>query len=179
MTAELSNVDEISLMFEAARSFIGGAKIIIVSEGIEENGLIRTPTLPVIICAAIAVEIELKAILKLQGISRPKGDGHDLDVLFCSLPAEHQRGLLEFQLTYTGMSPDAARVALTEVRNVFKEWRYAYEHSTLATAPGFLYHFALALSEYIKVNASIERSENGWRHVSGDSPGSPISHPRQ
>ena len=84
-------------MFEAARSFIGGAKIIIVSEGIEENGLIRTPTLPVIICAAIAVEIELKAILKLQGISRPKGDGHDLDVLFCSLPAEHQRGLLEFK----------------------------------------------------------------------------------
>ena len=149
-------------MFEAARSFIGGAKIIIDSNGIEENGVKKHPTLPVIVCSAIAVEIALKALLKLNGLPRPKGDGHDLKQLFEALPAPLQIELLEFQVTYTDFPASRARQMLYEEKDVFKTWRYAYEKSSLATAPAFLFGLALALSEYIKSKTPIERSENGW-----------------
>ena len=55
-------IDSVSLMFEAARSLIGGAKIIVASNGIEEGGVAKHPTLPVVICSVIAIEI---------GIGRP------------------------------------------------------------------------------------------------------------
>ena len=156
------HVDEVSLMFEAARSFIGGAKIIIDSDGIEEDGVNRHPTLPVIVCLAIAIEIELKALLKLSSLSRPRGDGHDLKVLFEALPDSVQVELLEFQIAYTDFSASHAKEMLDEGKDVFKKWRYAYEKSTLETAAAFLFGFALALSEYIKSKTSIERSDNGW-----------------
>jgi len=162
MESDDQKIDEVSLMFEAARSFIGGAKIIIDGDGIEENGVKKHPTLPVIVCSAIAVEIALKALLKLSGIPRPKGDGHDLKLLFEALPTSLQIELLEFQVAYTDFSAPLARQMLYEEKDVFKTWRYAYEKSTLATAPAFLFGLALALSEYIKSTTPIERSENGW-----------------
>ena len=162
MKPSISNIDEMSLMFEAARSFIGGAKIIIASDGIEENGVVRHPTLPTIMCSAIAIEIELKALLKLHNLPRPPGDGHDLQVLFEALPAALQLELLQFQLSYTKVAAEDARRTLYEERNVFKTWRYPYEKATLTTIPAFLFDFALALSEHIKSTANIERSENGW-----------------
>jgi hypothetical protein len=153
-------------MFEAVRSFLAGAKIIIASDGIEENEVARVPTLPVIVCSAIAVEIALKAILKLRGISRPRGDGHDLHQLFSMLDKEEQNAILNFQQDYTGLPANQARLALTSAKDVFKTWRYAYEQATLETTPEFIFHFGLALSEYIQLNAVIERSSNGWKLLS-------------
>lgn len=155
-------IDEVSLMFEAARSFIGGAKIIIDSDGVQENDVARQPTLPVIVCSAIAIEIELKALLKLRDLPRPSGDGHDLKLLFEALSPELQLELLQFQFNYTGISEEAARRTLYEEKDVFKTWRYAYEKPSMETAPAFLFGFALALSDYIKSKAQIKRSENGW-----------------
>lgn len=160
-------IDEVSLMFEAARSFIGGAKIIIASDGIQEDDVARQPTLPVIMCSAIAIEIELKTLLKLRDIPRPSGDGHDLKLLFEALPLDVQRELLQFQFTYTGIPEEAAKRTLYEEKDVFKTWRYAYEKCTLETAPAFLFDFAVALSDYIKSKAQIERSENGWLSLAG------------
>jgi len=91
MKSDDQKIDEVSLMFEAARSFIGGAKIIIDGDGIEENGVKKHPTLPVIVCSVIAVEIALKALLRLNGLPRPTGDGHDLKQLF----EAHPDGLLQ------------------------------------------------------------------------------------
>jgi hypothetical protein len=155
-------IDDVSLMFEAARSFIGGAKIIIESSGIQENNVARYPTLPVIVCSAIAIEIELKALLKLRNTPRPSGDGHDLKLLFEALPSDLQAELLQFQFTYTGISDEAAKRMLYEAKDVFKSWRYAYEKPIMETSPAFIFSLALALSEYIKSKAQIERSENGW-----------------
>jgi hypothetical protein len=149
-------------MFEAARSYIGGAKIIINSDGIQEIGVVRHPTLPVILCSASAIEIELKALLKLHAIPRPSGDGHDLKQLFDALRPDQQVEILKFQVSYTSCTADTARQALYAVKDVFKTWRYAYEKPTLETSPSFLLHFALALSDYIQSSAKIERSENGW-----------------
>ncbi|MHB0982293.1 MAG: hypothetical protein ACYCWB_02995 [Thiobacillus sp.] len=159
-------IDEVSLMFEAARSFIGGAKIIIASDGIEEDNVARQPTLPVIVCSTIAIEIELKTLLKLHNILRPSSDGHDLKLLFEALPPGLQLELLQFQVTYTGIREEVARTILYEGKDVFKTWRYPYEEKhtleTLEAAPAFLFGFALALSAYIKSKVKIERSENGW-----------------
>lgn len=155
-------IDEVSLMFEAARSFIGGAKIIINSDGIQDQDVARHPTLPVIVCSAIAIEIELKALLKVCNIPRPSGDGHDLKLLFEAFPTELQLELLQFQFTYTGIPEEIARKMLFEEKDVFKTWRYAYEKPNIKTVPAFLFGFALALSDFIKSKAQIERSENGW-----------------
>lgn len=163
MTSEPSNLDDVSLMFEAARSFVAGAKIIIASDGIEEDQAVKLPTLPVIVCSAIAAEISLKAILKMIGRQRPKGDGHDLDQLFSALPIEIQLELLEYQSAYTGIPAIKARVAISEVKDVFKTWRYAYEHTSIETKPDFLFHLALAFIAYLQVNSNIERSLNGWK----------------
>lgn len=83
MTDE-DDTDQISLMLEAARSLIGGSKIIISSDGIEEFGVVRKPTLPVIVSSVLAIEIQLKALLQLNGIVRPAGNGHDLFITFSS-----------------------------------------------------------------------------------------------
>jgi hypothetical protein len=149
-------------MFEAARSFIGGAKIIITSEGIEEDGVVKIPTLPVVVCSAIAVEIQFKALLQATGIPRPRGDGHDLCSLFDALPPELQSTVLSYQVPFTETPPDRAKTLLSSHRNVFKNWRYPYETAELDTSPAFLLSFALALSEYMKNTFVLERSDNGW-----------------
>jgi hypothetical protein len=157
-----NEIDAISLMFEAARSFIGGAKIIITSEGIEEDGVVKLPTLPVVVCSAIAIEIQFKALLQAADIQRPRGDGHDLCSLFEALPPELQSTLLSYQVPFTETPPDRAKTLLSSHRNAFKDWRYPYETAELNTSPAFLLSFALALSEYMKATFVLERSDNGW-----------------
>lgn len=130
-------IDEFSLMFESARSLIGGAKIILASDGIEEDGQTRHPTIPVIICCAFAIEVQIKALLKSADIPRPQGDGHDLALLFNALPSELQSTLLEHQESYTQLVPTEAANALNEHKDVFKTWRYAYESTELSAKPFF------------------------------------------
>lgn len=156
-------LDEVSLMFEAARSFIGGAKIIIESEGIQDEGIVRIPTLPVIVCSAIAIEIGIKTIFQLNSLAYPKGDRHDLKLLFEYLPEALQLELLLFQICYTGVSAESAKKIIIEQKDTFKTWRYPYEKPLLKSDPAFLYHFSLALSDYIKSKTKIERSANGWK----------------
>lgn len=110
MTDE-DDTDLISLMFEAARSLIGGSKIIISSDGIEEFGVVRKPTLPVIVSSVLAIEIQLKALLQLNGIARPAGNGHDLFLLFQALPEHLQQFLLGHR-------------SVLQMLRVNKLWRY-------------------------------------------------------
>jgi hypothetical protein len=155
-------IDKTSQMFETARSFIAGAKIIITSDGIEEDGITKIPTLPVIMCSAIAIEIQLKTLLDALNISRPSGDGHDLKNLFDALPEELQTIILDFQVGFTDIDAQQARNLLYKYKDTFKIWRYPYEKQDLETAPAFLVDFGLALSDYLKSNFQIVRSQNGW-----------------
>jgi hypothetical protein len=158
----IEKIDEVSLMFEAARSFTAGAKIIVASDGIEDDEGVSVPTLPVIMCAAFAVELSLKALLCVEGRTRPMGDGHDLDLLFSTLSTERQAAFLAMQQHFTELDPDSARAAITQLKDTFKVWRYPYEHSFLETAPATLVGLALALSEFMRTTLKIERSDNGW-----------------
>ena len=138
-------------MFEASRSLTAGAKIIMDSEGIRDRGAAKTPTLPVIVSSALAIEIGLKALLTLEGtpFSR-RGGGHSLTALFESLSAATQEELLSFQAQYTGRKPAEAKLQLNHEALTFVRWRYAYEHRYLATSPAFLHDFAVALSELLR-----------------------------
>ncbi len=67
-------------MFEQSRSLVAGAKIIIDSEGINDDGEIKKPTTPVILSCAFAIEFLLKLlILQETGNS---ANGHNLDALY-------------------------------------------------------------------------------------------------
>ena len=156
------DIDQFSLMFECARSLIGGAKIIVASDGIEEDGLVKWPTIPMIVCSAFAIEVQIKALLLKHGVERPKGDQHDLSLLFSALPEHLQHVLLEFQESYTQVASEKALSELALQKDTFKRWRYPYESRELAVAPSFMFGFALALSDYIKQNYAVERSGNGW-----------------
>lgn len=156
------NIDELSLMFEASRSLIAGAKIVITSKGIEDRGLISHPTLPVIVCSGLAIEIQLKLILKLCESAWPKREGHDLYLLFEALPSVIQTEILEHQSLATALPVNEIRSRLNSEKDVFKTWRYPYEKPLLETFPAFLVDFAIALSDYIVTKTPIERSGNGW-----------------
>ena len=109
MTHDSNRIDTISLMFQTARSYLGGAKITIDSDGINDDQGALAPTLPVTTCLTIAIEIQLKALLVAHSIERPKGDGHDLLSLFNALPHSVQSELIEFQTGFTELDHDALR----------------------------------------------------------------------
>lgn len=161
------DIDQISSMFEAARSLIGGSKIIIASDGIEENSIVRKPTLPVVVSSALAIEIQLKALLQLNGAARPSGSGHDIFTLFRALPSDLQKSLLEHQVRFTDFTSEQALSMLEDHRDAFVTWRYPYEKSLLEVAPAFLFGFALSLSEFLQQTVEIERSDNGWLREDG------------
>lgn len=160
-----SSIDQLSLMFEAARSYIAGAKIIIASDGINDDHAVAHPTLPVITCSAFAIELQIKLLLLATNVARPRGDGHDLELLFNALPATLQSKVLDFQQQYTDLSHEEARVLLSEEKDTFKRWRYPYESHFLETRPADLFQLALALNDFIKNNYELERSDNGWLRV--------------
>lgn len=166
MIEEDNQIDTISLMFEAARSYLGGAKIIMESEGIEDDHGSVIPTLPVTTCLALAIEIQLKALLIVHAVERPKGDGHDLMSLFKALPQCVQSEILEFQEKVTDFSEVTFMALIEDEKDTFKTWRYPYERPMLETQPAAMYHVALALSEYLKSSRKIERSDNGWMRKS-------------
>lgn len=146
-----SNSFDPNEMFKASRSLLSGAKIIIVSEGIHDRGQTRIPTLPVIVCCALAIEIGIKALLTLEMKRFPsKGGGHSLKALFETLPALTQQSLLSFQYQFTKLSPLQAKAKLKEEDTTFVTWRYAYEHARLSTSPSFLYEFGVAVSEFLR-----------------------------
>lgn len=93
------NIEKFSLMFECARSLIGGVKIIVASDGIEEDGIAKWPTIPTIVCSAFAIEVQIKALLLKQNCPRPEGDQHDLMLLFSAVPSDLRYALLKFQST--------------------------------------------------------------------------------
>lgn len=149
-------------MFEAARSLIAGAKIVVASDGIEEEGHMRHPTLPVVVCSALAIEIQLKLLLKLCLLARPSGDGHDLISLFEKLPPTLRAEILASESAALNLPTDEIRMKLKANAHVFKTWRYPYEKEMLQTEPAFLVDFAIVLSQFITTKVFIERSENGW-----------------
>lgn len=159
---EQDRIDEFSLMVECACSMIGGAKIILASSGTEENGQKKYPILPVLVCSAFAIEIQLKAILRKLGITLPNGDLHDLELLFNTLPISIRETLLKHQAAYTFVAADSASALLHEHKDTFKKWRYPYESDELSARPSFLFGFAKSINDYIKSNYSVERSMQGW-----------------
>lgn len=162
MTQGNDRIDTLSHMFEASRALIGGAKIIIDSDGIKDGYDVLIPTLPVTVCLSLAIEIQIKALLEASGTPRPKKNGHDLVLLFNALSNAVQNDFLSFQSSVTGLSADAALNLIQSERNTFKMWRYPYEKAHLETQPAPLYHLALAFNQYLMSNFNIERSENGW-----------------
>lgn len=145
-TAALSLND----MFEAARSLVAGAKIILDSNGIRVHGYEQKPTLPVIVCCALAIEIGLKTLLTLVWKGFPRKNGHSLITLFAALPESTQAELLSFQQRFTGRTAVDAKRQLFLEDMTFVKWRYAYENEYLATSPAFLHDFGVALSEFTK-----------------------------
>lgn len=162
MSTHEDRIDRLSLMFESARSYIAGAKIIMASDGIEDDHGIAHPTLPVITCSVFAIELQLKFLLDASELARPIGDGHDLKLLFNALPVALQEDVLAFQSSFTGRSAGETRSLISEERDTFKRWRYPYEQQQIETRPSSLFQLALALSEFIKSRYQIERSGNGW-----------------
>lgn len=147
-------------MFEAARSLVAGAKIILDSDGIRDRGKERTPTLPVIVCCALAIEIGLKTLLTLVGKSVPRKNGHSLKMLFEALPESTQAELLSFQQTFTGRAAVDAKCQLFLEDMTFVKWRYAYEHEYLTTSPAFLHDFGVALSEFTKARLDAQSASH-------------------
>lgn len=155
-----SNLPHPKDMFEASRSLIMGAKIVMDSEGIRDQGVTKMPTLPVIVCCALAIEIGIKAFLTLEDKPFPReGKGHSLKALFDSLPTSIQQDMLSFQVQFTGISQSDAKARLEDEDMTFVKWRYAYEHAFLSTRPAFLHDFAVAVSEMLRSRLEIPPNE--------------------
>ena len=152
-------------MFEQARSLVAGAKIIIDSDGINDNGEIKKPTTPVILACAFAIEVLLKLlILQETGNS---ASGHNLEALYNQLP----EGLKDQVISrYISQNQEETIDSLNEKMNahkrVFVDWRYAFEgQNDQECSPSFLYSFAYSLSTFVEDNYDFERNDNGWLKI--------------
>ena len=152
-------------MFEQSRSLIAGAKIIINCDGVCDNGNIMIPTSPVIILCAIAIEICLKLLI-INETGKEVQQVHDLKSLFERIPKDLSSRVVEHFLE---KNKEETLETLTENiaihKNIFVDWRYAYEKFNLECSPSFLYSFAFCLNAYIEDNYKFERNQNGWLKV--------------
>lgn len=149
-------------MFEQARSLVAGAKIIIDSEGINDNAQVRHPTTPVIVSCALSTEVGLKLIIAAE--SEKKAKGHDLESLFNQLSKQTAK---EIVAHYLNLNHEETEESLKEKierhKRIFIDWRYAYEsESSIECSPTFLYQWAYALNTFIEQKFEFERNGNGW-----------------
>jgi len=152
-------------MFEQSRSLIAGAKIIIDSDGINDNGVRRKPSTPVILSCAFAIEVSLKLLLLQE--TEDAGHGHNLEDLFNKLPEELLNRIVD---QFIAQNPDENRDSLnTNLSNhkkIFVNWRYAFENTNpQECSPSFLYSLAYSLNTFIEENYDFERNGNGWLSV--------------
>jgi hypothetical protein len=154
-----------SSMFEQSRSLIAGAKIIIDSEGINDDGLKRKPTTPVILSCAFAIEVCLKLLLVEE--AGEESQGHNLKILFEKLPSELLNRIFDHFLTQNlGETKDSLNTNLENHKKIFVNWRYAFESiDPLECSPSFLYSLAFSLNTFIQNNYEFERNNNGWLSV--------------
>lgn len=152
-------------MFEQSRSLIAGAKIIIDSKGINDNGITKKPTTPVILSCAFAIEVCLKLLL-LQETSQ-EAHGHDLNSLFSKLPSTLLDNIID---DFLSQNPSETResfeINLANHKRIFVDWRYAFESKDpLECSPTFLYSLAFCLNKHVETNYEFERNDNGWLKV--------------
>ncbi len=154
-----------SSMFEQSRSLIAGAKIIMDSEGIDDNGVAKKPTTPVILVCAFAIEICLKLLLLQETGAEVKS--HDWEELFKKLPPEVSKSVVaDFLSQNRGETEDSLNTELVNHKKIFVGWRYAFESKDpLECKPCFLYSLAFCLNTFIEKNYDFERNDNGWLTV--------------
>lgn len=159
---EDNSIAPFSLMFESACSLTSGAQTILAGSGTPKNGETAYPIVPVLVCSALAVELLLKALLRKLEVPLPRGDLHDLERLFQAVPEDVRGEILHHQTAYTQVPDNEALSLLRHHKDVFKQWRYPYEHDHLSVRPSFLFGFARSLTDYIQSEYTVERSMKGW-----------------
>lgn len=164
MTSNFNSEEVVDLpsMFEQSRSLIAGAKIIIDSDGITDDGSLKKPTTPVILCCSLSIEICLKLLIMQEKGKSIKN--HDLVKLYALLPSTHSSGILaKCILNDVVQNVDELLALIESHKNIFVNWRYAFEqNSELECSPTFLYGLAYSLSIYIEEQYSFARNNNGW-----------------
>lgn len=98
---------------------------------------------PSLVLYAFAIEIGFKALaLQASGVA-PRG--HNLEALFCALPAQLQAQVIAgTSATYTGSEPHFDQ-DLAKVADAFEVWRYIHEQHPVDTDLGFLQRLAGAV----------------------------------
>jgi hypothetical protein len=152
-------------MFEQSRSLIAGAKIIIDSEGINDNGVTKKPTTPVILLCAFAIEVCLKLLLLQE--TNQVAHGHNLENLFKKLPLALFNNIADNFLSQNqNETRESFLINLANHKKIFINWRYAFERNDpIECSPSFLYSLAFCLNKYIETNYVFERHDNGWLKV--------------
>ena len=123
-------------------------------EGVPEQG--KGPiVMPSCICAALSIELYFKFMIyaENENLDELKEGGHKLDDLFCKVPSDLSRRVLD------NIAPTIPEVAfikiLSDYREAFEIWRYAYEYNKI-TISTQLHQIADLLSiECKKINDAL------------------------
>lgn len=100
---------------------------------------------PFTVNAAFACELYMKAILIHSSTDGTIPKLHKLDELFKSLPMDSQK---QIEILFNKQYKHDLLLLLSEISNVFVEWRYAFENGVKINITGLL-AFANALQEYV------------------------------
>ena len=129
------------------KSFLDAAKICDKPK-IEEVGWSHNLIVPIITNMSFACELFLKAILKHDDIQQKKI--HKLDCLFNELGNDRKREIVGSE------KEDEFMIKLTNISNLFEEWRYVYERYPSSVE----YNFLCDLSDrLLSVIEAFERSK--------------------
>lgn len=96
-----------------------------------QDGIHEGPIAPGVVCAALSVELWLKAMICAADPTGNVPGGHNLFTLFKKLPEKVQTALLD----RCGRSRDEFEKSLEADANAFIVWRYTYEHGAGASEP--------------------------------------------
>jgi len=105
------------------------------------DGQIQALLVPGIVCTAFSIELSLKAVLTIENKKVKKS--HKLNDLYGKLSSDSQL-LLQNKLPLKGNN---LRNKLTEVSEVFKDWRYIYEEESIKLDIDFLKRLAVAAKD--------------------------------
>lgn len=111
------------------KSFLDAAKTC-NNPKIQEDGWNHHLIVPIITNMSFACELFLKAILKHDGIQQKKI--HKLDGLFNELRDDRKREIVGFE------NAEEFMIQLTNISNLFEEWRYIYERYPSSVEYNFL-----------------------------------------
>ncbi len=141
MVPEINEIQERA--YSNGMSFLLAAQTLMIPKPLTETTF-QLPMGPAIVCYAFSIELFLKSIHLREGTSHR---GHNLLDLFDALPPATKSLISREFYNRFGMNEFNFRIKISEVKNIFNDFRYIHEKNNAYAELDFLRNFSDTISK--------------------------------